>query len=391
MLSKSILHNNGVIIALQQSNLVRASQEGLGAIRDILLNKSQEHYSHEYQNRVHELQRATGANSFITLSPRYVMESLALMLIGVVTYYISSDPITIRNTIPTIGALALGAQRLLPILQQLYGNYTEVVGSQQSLKDVIALLDQKMQKIPNAYLSSSFCFVRNIKFDRVSFGYSSRARHVLKDLNFEIIKGSKVGFVGETGSGKSTVVDVLLGLLSPTSGSLLVDDLVIDHSNQWKWQNLLSHVPQHIYLADASIAENIAFGVPYKDIDHKKVLAAGRKAQMEGFVCKLPEGYDTLIGERGVKFSGGQRQRIGIARAFYKEASVLILDEATSALDSKTEELVMQEIGALETNPTVIIIAHRLTTLEKCDHIFEFSIDGEFRSVNYEDLIASEK
>jgi ATP-binding cassette, subfamily B, bacterial PglK len=385
--SKSILYNNAVIIALQQSNLVRVSQEGLGAIRDILIGNSQEYYSRGYRNRVHELQRATGTNSFITLAPRYVMESLALVLIGLFTFFISSDNITISNAIPTLGALALGAQRLLPILQQLYGNYSAVVGSQQSLKDIIVLLDQKMPDINDDHPSSPFNFVKYIKFDQVSFGYSSDGPLVLKNLSFKIIKGSKVGFIGETGSGKSTAIDVVLGLLQPTDGNLIVDELVITQGNQGEWQNLLSHVPQHIYLADASIAENIAFGVPYKDIDHQKVLKAGYQAQMEQFVGKLPDGYGTLVGERGVKFSGGQRQRIGIARALYKNASVLVLDEATSALDGKIENLVMREISALDSNLTVIIIAHRIATLEHCDKIFEFSSNGGFKIVKYQDLI----
>jgi len=387
LFAKNILSDNGIIVAKQQTNVVRASQEGLGAIRDVLLEKSQDYYSQSYYYFVQQLQRALGTNQFITLAPRYVMEALALVMIGLFTFSVSDDITLINTAMPTLGALALGAQRLLPVLQQLYGNFSLVAGSQQSLIDVVTLLEQQVLEPVEANSAEPIIFQKAIKFDQLGFRYSSQDPLVLADLNLQIPKGSMVGFVGETGSGKSTAIDLVLGLLGPSEGKLLIDDIEINQSNVASWQSSVAHVPQHIYLADASIAENIAFGTPYEDIDYEKVCRAGFNAQMSQFVGDLPDGYATIVGERGIKFSGGQRQRIGIARALYKEASVLVLDEATSALDSKTESLIINAICALEEQLTVIMIAHRINTLEKCDKIFEFSRVGELRTISYQDLV----
>ena len=385
--AKKILADNGVVVAKQQTNVVRSSQEGLGAIRDVLLEKSQHFYSQSYSYCVQQLQRALGTNQFITLAPRYVMEALALVMIGLFTFFVSDDSALISSAMPTLGALALGAQRLLPVLQQLYGNFSLFTGSQQSLLDVIVLLEQPVEETIEDSTLPPLSFQRNIKLDQLSFGYSPGGPFVLSDLDIQISKGSMVGFVGETGSGKSTAIDIILGLLRASEGKLLIDDVEIDDSNVAMWQKMLAHVPQHIYLSDASIAENIAFGIPYEDIDDERVHEAGYQAQMSDFVGKLPDGYATIVGERGVKFSGGQRQRIGIARALYKKASVLVLDEATSALDSKTESSVMEAVGTLKAQLTVIIIAHRITTLEKCDVIFEFSANETIKTISYQELI----
>lgn len=389
--AKDTLTKNSDIIARQQSNVVKASQEGLGAIRDILLDGSQQHYSDSYRDRVHKLQRALGGNQFITLAPRYVMEAVAMVLIGCFTFFVSHDSELISSAMPTLGALALGAQRLLPVLQQLYGNFSLVSGSQESLVDVIELLEQEVETHSMKAAPVPITFEKSIKLSRVDYSYSLQGPLILNNLDIEITKGSTVGFVGETGSGKSTAMDIVLSLLLPRQGKLLVDDLEINSSNKDSWQRSLSHVPQHIYLADTSILQNIAFGVAYEDIDHQRVARAGRQAQMHEFVENLPDGYATIVGERGVKFSGGQRQRIGIARALYKNASVLILDEATSALDTKTEELVMTQISDLHPELTVIIIAHRISTLEKCDEIFEFSAGGGFKKSSYQNLVVNEK
>jgi ATP-binding cassette subfamily B protein len=390
-ISKFAKHNlteNSGIIARQQSNVVKASPEGLGAIRDSLLDGSQKIYSDSYRDRVHKLQRALGGNPFITLAPRYVMEAIALVLIGCFTFFMSHDSELVSSAMPTLGALALGAQRLLPVLQQLYGNFSLVSGSQESLLDVIELLEQKIETHSMKAASVPITFEKSIKLSCVDYSYSPQGPLILNNLDIEITKGSTVGFVGETGSGKSTAMDIVLSLLSPRQGKLLVDDLEINNSNKDSWQGTLSHVPQHIFLADTSIAQNIAFGVAHQDIDYQRVARTGRQAQLHEFVESLPDGYATIVGERGVKFSGGQIQRIGIARALYKNASVLILDEATSALDTKTEELVMTQISDLHPELTVIIIAHRISTLEKAEKIFEFSAGGGCKTICYKDLIA---
>lgn len=388
--SKKILSDNSLIIAKQQTNVVRAAQEGLGAIRNVLLDKRQDYYGQSYLYCIQKLQRALGTNQFITLAPRYVMEALALVMIGLFAFFVSDNSTVINSAMPTLGALALGAQRLLPILQQLYGNFSLITGSQQSLIDVLELLEQPVLDQNTIDTTTPIVFQKDIKFDQLSYSYSTEGPPVLSDLNIRIPKGTMVGFVGETGSGKSTAIDLVLGLLRPKDGRLLIDDIEINGSNMASWQNMIAHVPQHIYLSDASIVENIAFGVPHDDIDYEKVHRAGLQAQMSQFVNKLTGGYETIVGERGVKFSGGQRQRIGLARALYKDASVLVLDEATSALDSKTENLVMEAVSALDTHLTVIIIAHRIKTLEKCEKIFEFSADGVLNTISYQALVNRE-
>ena len=388
--SKKILNKNSFIIANQQTNAVRSSQEGLGAIRDVLVNNRQKFYSLFYRDCVWRLQKAIGTNQFITLAPRYIMETFALVLIGTVTFLVSSSSTPVNSLMPTLGALGLGAQRLLPVLQQLYGNLSLVVGSRQSLADVLFLLEQPM---PERLVDSarSMVFKKDIKFEQLSFSYSNKNSTVLSKLNLQICKGETIGFVGETGSGKSTAIDLILGLLNPRSGKILIDGIEINKSNVASWQNLLTHVPQHIYLADASIAENIAFGISLDDINYEKVHQVGTQAQLDEFVGKLPNGYATVVGERGVKFSGGQRQRIGIARALYKEASVLILDEATSALDTKTEELVMNTVHSLGSDLTVIIIAHRIHSLKRCDQILEFVGNGKCLQLSYQSFLKKNK
>lgn len=389
LFTRKVLKTNSSIIAQQQSSLVRSSQEGLGAIRDILIDKSQENYSIAYSQRVRDLQYAVGTNQFITLAPRYVMEGLALVMIGLFTFVVSDDAAMINTAMPTLAALALGAQRLLPVLQQLYGNFSLVSGSRQSLVDVVALLDQPIPDIVDTKDTHSILFEKILKLEGVSFKYTADGPCIFSDLRLNIEKGTMIGLVGETGSGKSTVIDLIMGLLDPSEGIVSVDGVALSEATKDSWQKNIAHVPQHIFLADSSIAENIAFGVSVEEIDYERVARAGKQAQMSSFVAALPEGYSTIVGERGVKFSGGQRQRIGIARALYKQASVLILDEATSALDSHTERLVIEAINGLSSNLTVIMIAHRISTLRKCDKIIEFTQSSGGKVVSFESLIDS--
>ena len=206
-----------------------------------------------------------------------------------------------------------------------------------------------------------------------AFGYGSSPPWVLNNLNLIIKKGSRVGIIGTTGCGKSTLLDILMGLLSPTKGALLVDNFPITNQNHRAWQRHIAHVPQSIYLADTTIAENIAFGVPKEEIDMNFVKMAATQAQLDWVIMGWEQQYDTMVGERGVRLSGGQRQRIGIARALYKRADVIIFDEATSALDIGTEDAVMNAISLLSKDLTIVIVAHRESTLEKCDLVYRMN------------------
>lgn len=371
--TKARLETNGKLIASDSSMVIKSLQEGLGGIRDVLIDGAQEEYCLSYQKADISLRKAQASNQYIGSSPRFVVEALGMILIAILALALTYNKGGSAAAIVILGIFALGAQRLLPMLQQIYVSWSSVKGSQEILQDVIDLLDQPMPNYVNSTLSKDIEFKHVIKLDGISFSYSKESPEVLRAINLEIKKGSRVGFIGVTGSGKSTLLDILMALLRPTSGFLKVDGRIIDSSNSRSWQMKIAHVPQLIYLSDASIAENIAFGVKKREIDLNRVKSAASKAQIAETIDLLPNGYETIVGERGVRLSGGQRQRIAIARAFYKQAEVIIFDEATSALDTKTETLLMESIEALSSELTVLIIAHRLSTLRQCNKIVELS------------------
>jgi ATP-binding cassette subfamily B protein len=298
---------------------------------------------------------------------------MGIAFMAFLAYSLALSESGIAGAIPVLGALALGAQRLLPVLQQGYASWSSIVGSQSSLADALDLLEQQMPDVSVHTANHALAFNRQIELKDVSFRYRDDAPWVLHDINLVIKKGSRVGFVGTTGSGKSTLLDIVMGLLYPTQGCMLVDGQVVDVNNMRGWQQHIAHVPQSIYLSDASVAENIAFGIPKDNIDYARVKVAAEQAQIADVIEGLAKDYNTLVGERGVRLSGGQRQRIGIARALYKQASVIIFDEATSALDNETEQAVMESIEKLSKELTVLIIAHRLSTLEKCDIVIRLN------------------
>lgn len=386
-LSRRRLHLNSKRIAYEQNQLVKALQEGLGGIRDVLLDGTQPVYCDIYRQADLPLRRAEGNNAFISQSPRYVMEALGMAMIAALAYGLSGQVGGISIALPVLGALALGAQRLLPAMQMIYSAWSTIVGSQAALADIIELLNQPLPaevlQPPPAPLS----FNDAIRFDDVRFRYGRAGPWVLDGLNLTIAKGTRVGFVGTTGSGKSTTLDLLMGLLIPTEGELKVDGRSLTGSRLRAWQLTIAHVPQSIYLADATLAENIAFGVPTGAIDLERVRQAARHAQIADFIESRPDGYRAYVGERGIRLSGGQRQRIGIARALYKRASVLVFDEATSALDNATEQSVMDAIEGLNRDLTILLIAHRLTTVRRCDIIVELQHGRVAALGTYDELL----
>jgi ATP-binding cassette subfamily B protein len=311
------------------------------------------------------------------------MEALGMLLIAIgATFSVVVMDVDAGIIIATFGVLGLAAQRMLPLMQQCYSSWSIIQSNNQSLGDILDLLDQPLP----TYSEEKISFNDELKIADVSFRYGEELPYILKNVNLTIKKGSRVGLIGATGAGKSTLIDIIIGLLEPTSGKLLVDGVSIKHGNARGWQINVAHVPQSIFLSDASISENIAFGVPSNAIDISRVRIAAELAELADFIESLPYKYQTVVGERGARLSGGQRQRIGIARALYKNASVIILDEATSALDGETEKLVMSAIEGLAGNVTLIIIAHRLSTLRACTEIVELDGKGGSKNVNFEDL-----
>lgn len=386
-ISRGRLRKNSARISYEETQVIKALQEGLGGIRDVLLDGTQVIYCGIFQRADAPLRKALGSNTFIGGSPRFIMEALGMSLIAILAYWLGEEPGGIVFALPVLGALALGAQRLLPAMQQGYSAWATIMGSKASLVETISLLDQPLSEDLFKVALTPLPFKSSISFTGLYFRYSDDDSWVLNNLNLLIPKGSRVGIIGATGSGKSTAIDLLMGLLSPSKGVITIDGSPCVGSQLKSWQKTIAHVPQMIYLADTSIAENIAFGVPKNLIEMDRILLAARQAHISEFVESLSEGYDTNVGERGVRLSGGQRQRIGIARALYKRAKVLIFDEATSALDTETELSVMESIDSLDRDLTIILVAHRITTLSRCDKIVELEQGRVKLECTYQELL----
>ncbi len=381
------LKENSQRISEQGTLAIKSLQEGLGAIRDILLNWSQAAYCETYRKADMPYRMAYGSNLFISVSPRFAMETIGMVLIAGLAYFLSSQHGGIGPSLPLLGALALGAQRIIPALQQIYWAWASIAGNRASLEEVIDLLNQPIPEEALKPPPKTLDFHSRITFNGVWFRYLDTEPWVLKDLNLVIPRGCRMGFVGGTGSGKSTTLDLLMGLLEPTQGHIMVDGMEIRTGTLRTWQQNIAHVPQSIFLADSTLAENIALGIPAELIDMKKVKRAAEQAMIADFIESRPEGYNALVGERGVMLSGGQRQRIGIARALYKDAGVLVLDEATSSLDNQTEKAVMACLDNLHREMTILIIAHRLTTIQNCDQIVELEGGAVIAQGTYDELI----
>jgi len=369
--SRRQLYQNSLRIAAAADQRIKALQEGLGAIRDVLLDGSQATYLELYRRADRPQRQLESKNVFLATFPRYALEALGLVAIAVLGGLLVLQRGSGAAVIPLLGALALGAQRLLPALQQIYSGWANLNSWTASLGAVIELLKQPLPQ--HQAIAKPLALQQSLRLQCVRFRYAPELPLVLQRLDLEIHRGERIGLIGSTGGGKSTLVDLLMGLLVPSDGQLLVDGLDLHdpaHSEQLAgWRTAVAHVPQSIYLADTSIAENIAFGVPRHEIDLERVRQAAEQAQIASFIESSAEGYASFVGERGIRLSGGQRQRIGIARALYKQASVIVLDEATSALDTGTEEAVMEAVEGLSRDLTMVMIAHRLSTVQRCDRV----------------------
>ncbi len=377
----------GEILNKQQTEVIKVLQEALGGIRDIIIDRAQEVYCRIYRRADLPLRRAQANNLIIGGSPKYLIEGLSIALIAAFSGWLAIEQGGLQGMIPTLGVLVLGAQKTLPQLQLAYVNVTQIRGGLAALNDVLRVLELPISDVDKSAVVE---FHRGIVLDHIWYRYREDSNWVLRGINLEFSKGDRIGLVGQTGSGKSTMLDLMMGLLVPSSGALVIDGIPITEKNCWAWQTNIAHVPQSIYLSDATVAENIAFGVPINEIDLAKVRKAADSAQIADTIEGWEHGYLTVVGERGARLSGGQRQRIGLARAFYKNADVIILDEATSALDGDTESAVMKALETLDDKITVIIVAHRLTTLSCCNKIVRLK-SGVVESIgSYADLIIEE-
>ena len=368
--SKKQLHSNSIIISKIQTSTIRCLQEGLGSIRDIIIGDNYKIYIEEYKDNLVKLFNANGENKFISQSPRFIMESLGLIILSVLALIFLNKNSYSIDYLPVLGALALAAQKCIPMLQTFYGSYSDIKANTRILEDVLSLLSKKIEE-SHIEVQKNIDFKKIISFQNISFWFNHKKNKILNEVSFEINSGDIIGVIGKTGSGKSTLLDIIMCVLSPNEGKIIVDDVILDNSNKKSFQNLINHVPQSIFLKEGTIAENIAFGIPVEKINMNDVKKAAKVSQLNDFLNQVEEGLLTEVGERGVKLSGGQRQRIGIARALYKKSSILIFDEATNALDHETELNVIDGIHKSYSNKTMIFVTHEKSSLKFCNKIIK--------------------
>jgi ABC-type multidrug transport system fused ATPase/permease subunit len=389
-LFKKRIKSDSKIISEQSNNQIKILQEGLGGIRDVLLDGTQESYVNIYKISDDKYRKAQSNVVIFSNVPKPAVEALAITFIAILAYHLTSQAnSSVINAVPMLGAMALGAQRMLPIAQQIYQSWTLIQSNIVMLDDTLNLIEQPVNNFHPSFKQDIIYFKKQIEFRNVTFKYFENNPEILSNLNLIINKGDTIGIIGTTGSGKSTFLDLLMYLLVPTNGKIFVDNNEININNYRSWQLKIAHVPQSIFLMDSTITENIAFGVKKEDIKMDLVIESAKKAKLFETIINLPNKFNTIVGERGIRLSGGQRQRIGIARALYKKAEILIFDEATSALDSNTESQVMQAIDLLDEKLTIIIVAHRITTLKNCNKIIELDQGKIKRTGDYNQLFGN--
>ena len=368
---------NGQIMTEVNARKFKLMNEGFGGIRDTILLGRSNYFSKSFVNQNKELVRVNSQNATLSHGPRYITELAAFgTLIIVVIYSTIYSEASLNTVLPLLSFFALAGFKLLPAFQQIYysfstmqGNIAALNGLEDDLKNSSPIIISELEPNQDKEVLS---LKTSISIKNLSFKYPGEDSMTINDVSFEINANSKIGFVGHSGSGKSTMADILTGLLRPSKGSITIDGEELTSKNIRKWQNNIGFVSQRVFLNDASIKQNIAFGLPEHEINITKVNEALEKSNLLSFVSSLKEGIDTIVGERGVQLSGGQCQRIGIARALYENCSLLIFDEASSSLDGITEKRIMEEIGKLSSFKTIIIIAHRINTIKDCDEIFFF-------------------
>ena len=363
--------------------------ESLNSIKTTKVSGKESFYIDQYDQASYQFAKNNTFQAVVKALPKYIIEGIAfggLVLFVVIQLALGSS---LDALIPIVGVLGLAGYRMLPGLNQIFGSISSIIYSSPIVNKIYnemleepefqSVYDNELEKLPFKY---------SIKLNDISFKYEENQSFNLSDISLEIKKNQMIGVIGETGSGKSTLIDILMGLLKPNQGTMVIDETTLNADNIRRYQRMIGYVPQEIYLSDASLEKNIAFGVKDTDIDHERIKKAARVAAIDQFIeNELDEGYQTFVGERGVRLSGGQRQRIGIARALYHQPEIIVFDEATSALDNETEKEVLKAIKNASKDRTVIMIAHRLNTLKDCDVIYKLDKGQIVFSGSYQDVI----
>ena len=371
-----------------------AVNESFGAAKEVKIGGLEQFYTERFSSPAETYAKSLATANITGQLPRFALELVVFGGMLMVILFLMNQNGDFSSAVPVMSLYALAGYRLMPSLQGIYTSVTQLRFATAALDSILVELKdiQSEPNLVNDIVDAKFGLFKKITLKNVSYSYPNEDQPAIKNINLSISSESKVGFVGSTGGGKTTTVDLILGLLEPQVGTLEVDDKIIDGKNLKVWQSTIGYVPQNIYLSDDSIIANIAFGVSSEDIDYDSVERVAKIANLHEFIInKLPKKYQTKIGERGVRLSGGQRQRIGIARALYRNPRLLVLDEATSALDNLTEQAVMDAVNNLDKDITVIMIAHRLSTVKECDTIF-FLEDGKLTGKgSFEELLKSNK
>ena len=365
--------------------------EVFGAIKEVKLMGLENNYIKKFSKSAKIYAQTMALSQSISQIPRFILEIIAIGGILLILIFIQNHNGNINDAIPLISLYVFAGYRLMPALQQVYSAFTQVTFVGPAINKLYEDL-KKIKLIKDTENKNILSFKKSIILKNINYGYPKTSKLTLRDVNLEIHANTIVGLVGASGSGKTTLVDIVLGLLTAQSGTLQIDDIIITPQNSKSWMKVIGYVPQHIYLSDDTIAANVAFGLESKDVNQEKVQVASKIAKLHDFIMsELPNQYHTKVGERGVRLSGGQRQRIGIARALYNNPKVLILDEATSALDNDTEQMVMDAIYSLDKDITIILIAHRLNTLKRCDYIYKFNKGQLLRYNSINEIESSKK
>ena len=387
---RNLLNKNGEVISEVNEQRFALMNEGFGGIKDVLLLGRDRDFINRFNYAGKKLAHSQGMNSAIAASPRYFVELIAFgSMISLILYLIISNDGNLGVVLPVLSLYAVGSVKLLPAFQQIYAEIASLKSNIPAFYSIEKDLQNSFKKITTMprLNETNLDFKRNISLENVTFNYPNIDKPALKKLNMSIPVNSIIGVVGPSGAGKSTLIDTLLGLIEPQKGHLKVDGHIINDENRRSWQNAFGFVAQNIFLSEGTIAENIAFGIPRDKIDFDKVNKAVELSHLNELVKSLKEGVHTKVGERGIQISGGQRQRVGIARALYDEAKVLVFDEATSSLDGITEKMIMEAINEFSGKRTIILIAHRLKTVQKCDQIFYIDNGEVVDKGTYEELI----
>jgi len=375
LLVRKTLTRSGLGLSIETAKRSQIAYETMGGIKDIKVLGREKDFYDRFTQPVRLYATYMTRSNVIASLPRYALETLAFGGIIVLIIYLLNAKQGASTALPLISLYALAGYRIMPALQQLFTNLSYIRFNAPSIEKLSKDLEESIKHsssstVPSP-ISDPISFLNKIEMEKIVFHYPNRTEAVLKGINLSIKANTTVGIVGSTGSGKTTTLDILLGLLTPSSGKLLIDGIPITSENVRNWQASIGYVPQQIMLLDDTILRNIAFGIPDDQVNHDAVIKAARLAHLHEFIQNdLPLRYNTIVGDRGVRLSGGQRQRIGIARALYHDPSILVLDEATSALDNITETVIMEALHTLSHQKTILMVAHRLSTVRECDKIF---------------------